>query len=79
MSRLIIRWTDPNERVHNWPFVSNGREVASVEVDGVEYVEIVRCSDCEHYSEYVGSCIRPRVHFSATPDDFCSWGERRDA
>ena len=38
MSRLIIRWTDPNERAHDWPFVSNGREVASVEVDGVEYV-----------------------------------------
>ena len=38
MSRLIIRWTDPNERAHDWPFVSNGREVESVEVDGEVYV-----------------------------------------
>ena len=38
MSRLIIRWTDQHERPHDWPFVTLGREVASVEVDGVEYV-----------------------------------------
>ena len=38
MSRLIIRWTDPHERPHDWPFVTLGREVASVEVDGIEYV-----------------------------------------
>ena len=38
MSRLIIRWTDQHERPHDWPFVTLGREVASVEVDGIEYV-----------------------------------------
>ena len=38
MSRLIIRWTDPHERPHDWPFVSNGRKVENVEVDGEVYV-----------------------------------------
>ena len=39
VSRLIVEWTDPDEVVLNWPFNANGREVRSVTVDGVEYVD----------------------------------------
>ena len=38
VSRLVVEWTDPDEIAFNWPFNANGREVASVEVDGIEYV-----------------------------------------
>jgi len=38
VSRLIVEWTDPDEIAFNWPFNANGREVRSVTVDGVEYV-----------------------------------------
>ena len=48
MSRLIIRWTDPHERPHDWPFVTLGREVASVEVDGIEYVKPDRACELVH-------------------------------
>ena len=39
VSRLIVEWTDPDEIAFNWPFNANGREVKSVAVDGVEYVD----------------------------------------
>ena len=39
VSRLIVEWTDPDEIAFNWPFNANGREVRSVAVDGVEYVD----------------------------------------
>ena len=39
VSRLIVEWTDPDEIAFNWPFNANGREVRSVTVDGVEYVD----------------------------------------
>ena len=48
MSRLIIRWTDPHERAHNWPFVSNGRKVESVEVDGEVYVPSSKAMKLAH-------------------------------
>ena len=80
MSRLIIRWTDPNERVHNWPFVSNGREVASVELDGIEYVEVVRCMDCaNHTYTQKGSCRCDYWMTFVKPDGFCAWASRRES
>ena len=41
--------------------------------------EIVRCRDCKHYDNYLGSCIRRYTHFAAEHDGFCAWAERRDA
>ena len=83
MSRLIIRWTDPNERPHDWPFVMLGREVASVEVDGIEYMEVVRCRDCKHFAEVRMAdgttshrCSGVMAFVDNTPEDYCSWGRR---
>lgn len=46
-----------------------------------EYVKVVRCSDCKHYTDdemeyyhYCGSWCE-----QVTPDGYCAWGERRDA
>lgn len=44
--------------------------------------EIVRCKDCKNYDggEVDHEYDRCRHHWSAVePDDFCSYGERRDA
>lgn len=44
----------------------------------VESEPIVRCSDCEHYDDYIGCCTRPRRPMASMPDGFCAWGERRE-
>lgn len=50
----------------------------------VDAVEVVRCKDCKHYG--MGVCLKiysdGNVHAAAwqkrKPDDFCSYGERKD-
>ncbi len=48
-------------------------------------VEIVSCKDCKHWKEWengTGHCGRsenPHFWFGSDADDFCSFGERREA
>ena len=50
----------------------------------VDSVPVVRCKDCKHYD--MGVCLKiysdGRVHSAAwqsrRPEDFCSYGERKD-
>ncbi len=47
----------------------------------VDAVPVVRCGECRKYAE--GHCCRPfgggsYVPFPMKPDDFCSYGERKD-
>ena len=47
------------------------------EMPAADVVEVVRCKDCKHRTEY-GNCGHPRqkgVLPSAYPFDFCSYGE----
>lgn len=53
------------------------------DVPSVDAVEVVRCKDCKHWKPepmgdvmmcYSGMCGR-----WTTPDDFCSYGRRKDA
>ena len=54
------------------------REVTLITTeDGKRYVEVVRCRDCKHYEDYLGSCVRNYWHFDTVPDAYCYWGERR--
>lgn len=52
--------------------------------DTVDAVEVVRCKDCGYWmkddpSDDVGYCINPDgLDNYAKPDDFCSYGERRE-
>ena len=85
VSRLIVEWTDPDEIAFNWPFNANGREVRSVKVDGVEYVEVVRCIDCKHYElDDEPSLVYPDRYFCrklchfVQSYGFCAWGVRKD-
>ena len=40
----------------------------------VDVVEVVRCKDCKHYL----FCCRTIRTGGNRPDDFCSYGERKD-
>ena len=51
-----------------------------------EYGQIVRCRDCklrttysENEYERISVCGRIASNYRVRDDDFCSWGERRDA
>lgn len=43
----------------------------------VDAVPVVRCKDCKHY-DIGGSCIICGFQ-SRKPDDFCSYGERKES
>ena len=51
--------------------------------DPVDIVEVVRCKDCKHYmlwedSEDKRTCGKSIGLMVSDPDDFCSYGERRE-
>ena len=47
----------------------------------VDAVEVVRCKDCKHWHEDddIGHCDNPDgLDNYSRPDDFCSYGERKE-
>ena len=48
----------------------------------VDSVEVVRCKDCKHYEihrpKVLENCERNGYLIPMKPDDFCSYGERKD-
>lgn len=51
-------------------------------MDAADVVAVVRCRDCKHYDR--DECYHPRHEkhqqsIPQSPDDFCSYGERREA
>ena len=42
----------------------------------INAVTVVRCRDCKHYNE--GFCVGYHARHDIMPDDFCSYGERKD-
>ena len=42
----------------------------------INAVTVVRCRDCKHYNE--GFCVGYHAHHDIMPDDFCSYGERKE-
>ena len=47
----------------------------------VSAVPVVRCRECRHYKpeEYFSPCTLPQGLECAKPDDFCSYGQRKEA
>ena len=44
-----------------------------------DFVKVVRCKDCKQYTSSSGCIgIMPGYGFDVKPDDFCSYGERRE-
>lgn len=46
----------------------------------VDAVPVVRCKDCKHYEpeEYEFGCVFAGGLSYVKPDDYCSYGERKD-
>lgn len=77
MSRLID--ADKLERQEYWGNERCFDYVDAEDIDNaptVDAVEVVRCKDCKHY-DIGGSCIICGFQ-SRKPDDFCSYGERKE-
>lgn len=47
----------------------------------IDTVPVVRCRECRHYKpeEYFSPCTLPQGLECAKPDDFCSYGQRKEA
>ena len=48
----------------------------TITVRDKEYVQVVRCKDCRTF--YGGECDKLGYTRHVQPNDFCSWGERKD-
>jgi len=55
-------------------------------IEPADVVQVVRCENCVHWSDS-NQCARPELsgsrwhdakYFETMPDDFCSYGERRE-
>lgn len=46
----------------------------------INAVPVVRCCECEHYNpeEYFSPCVLPQGLECAKPNDFCSYGYRKE-
>lgn len=85
MSRLID--ADKLERQEYWGNDRCFDYVDAEDIDNaptVDAVEVVRCKDCKHYD--LGVCLKiysngnahPEAWQPRRPEDFCSYGERKD-
>ncbi|MDB7955314.1 hypothetical protein [Flavonifractor plautii] len=47
----------------------------------IDAVSVVRCRECKYYKpeEYFSPCVLPQGLECAKPDDFCSYGQRKEA
>ena len=88
MSRLIdadkINYYDHTECMGHGDFETvrtvTDKEIA--EIPTVDAVEVVRCRDCKHYEihkpKVLENCERNGYIIPMKPDDFCSYGERKE-
>ena len=78
-------------RILLWDRSKSREELAELVIGLIEGTgeEIVRCEDCEHYQNgdiihWAKFCFRykdkdgNRIGYNRSPDDWCSYGERRD-
>lgn len=64
-----------SEDIEDW------KELASDILKGTPTIDIVRCKECKEYGDWLGGKICMRLgsyHGNTNPDDFCSYGERRE-
>lgn len=56
-------------------------EAFDMAIEALSAVEIVRCKDCKHRDESCGMgehCWCRVIKMSTAPNNFCSFGERRE-
>ena len=75
---------DEYDRQHQGP--PGGARKIIAEAPAEDVVPVVRCENCVHWSDS-NQCERPELagnrwhddkYFETLPDDFCSYGERRE-
>jgi hypothetical protein len=75
----IVQYMDEDELLHHSRPLALAYLALTEDVDSVP---VVRCKDCKHYDR--DECYHPRHEkhqqsIPQSPDDFCSYGERREA
>lgn len=57
------------------------RYMALINAPTISAVPVVRCRECKHYKpeEYFSPCVLPQGLECAKPNDFCSYGQRKEA
>ena len=76
MADAQIEWGGTaSEDIEDW------KELATDILKGSPSIDIVRCKECEYWNtkdcrEGVGEC--EWAYYMTKPDDFCSYGERRE-
>ena len=62
--------------------IDDWKPIAIDILKGAPSIDIVRCKECRHRNERCGMGERrwcERLNMSTTPDDFCSYGERKES
>ena len=85
LDEFLNRYT---EREREWNLVFAACEIKQdfanmiSNVPTVDAVPVVRCKDCKHYEihkpKVLENCERNGYIIPMKPDDFCSYGERKD-
>ena len=72
------------DRVHIGP--AGGARKLMVDAPTVDAVEVVRCKDCKYYKKFKGfrgawchRWLRKNFEFMPKPNDFCSFGKRKES
>ena len=83
--KRLIRAVDMKTAFREWFDNEDFRTINEMidDVPTVDAVEVVRCKDCKYKSEKIHACTNvkfrgERIHIWVEPDDFCSYGERKD-
>ena len=80
----LIDFIDVGHLRHSGELCYSETEVANLLLHAptVDAVPVVRCKDCKHYEihkpKVLENCERNGYIIPMKPDDFCSYGERKD-
>ena len=59
------------------PYSLSAAEKFFADIPSADVVEVVRCKDCKYHAEFSSKCNK--LHLTPMrPNDFCSYGERRE-
>lgn len=79
-----VKYGNENTEQQSWSYSTLMMYEIADEIDEaptIDAVPVVRCKDCKwwHEDDDIGRCDNPDgLDNYANPDDFCSYGERKD-
>lgn len=84
----MSRWIDADALKESWKEIEIDGATLSViygllkSVDEAPSIDIVRCKECRHRNERCGMGEHrwcEILNMSTTPDDYCSYGQRKES